>query len=49
MRAIPLGRAGGPHRRGGGGIADVRTQVMSFGAGIVTTGTRDGARRTAGL
>jgi len=30
------------------GIADVRTQVMSFGAGIVTTGTRDGARRTAG-
>jgi demethylmenaquinone methyltransferase/2-methoxy-6-polyprenyl-1,4-benzoquinol methylase len=30
------------------GIADVRTQVMSFGAGVVTTGTRDGARRTAG-
>jgi len=30
------------------GIADVRTQVMSFGAGVVTTGTRDGTRRTTG-
>jgi len=30
------------------GIGAVRTRVMSFGAGVVTTGERDGARRTAG-
>jgi demethylmenaquinone methyltransferase / 2-methoxy-6-polyprenyl-1,4-benzoquinol methylase len=30
------------------GIAEVQTRVMSFGAGIVTWGTRDGARRPAG-
>jgi demethylmenaquinone methyltransferase/2-methoxy-6-polyprenyl-1,4-benzoquinol methylase len=30
------------------GIGGVQTRRMSFGAGVVTTGTRDGARRTAG-
>ena len=30
------------------GIGGVATRQMSFGAGVVTTGTRDGARRTAG-
>jgi len=30
------------------GIGGVATRQMSFGAGVVTTGTRDGARRPAG-
>ena len=30
------------------GIGGVQTRLMSFGAGVVTTGTRDGTRRPAG-
>jgi demethylmenaquinone methyltransferase/2-methoxy-6-polyprenyl-1,4-benzoquinol methylase len=30
------------------GIGGVQTRLMSFGAGVVTTGTRDGTSRTAG-